>query len=79
MVPYIFSDGFMSGKLSLQTIQKILSENAAKNYKLDSYKGSISIGKDADFVLIDPLEKTKVDQKKLHSKGKYSPFHDRIF
>ncbi len=79
MVPFIFSEGFMDDKLSLSQTQQILSENAAKNYKLDTHKGSISIGKDADFVFIDPLAETKVDQEKLHSKGKYSPFHDRIF
>ena len=79
MVPFIFSEGFLDEKLSLYQTQRILSENAAKNYGLDTYKGSICIGKDADFVLIDPLEKTKVDQEKLHSKGKYSPFHDRVF
>jgi len=79
MVPFIFSEGFLEGKLSLYQTQKILSENAAENYRLDVHKGSIRIGKDADFVFIDPLAETKVDQQKLHSKGKYSPFHDRIF
>ncbi len=79
MVPFIFSEGFLDGKLSLYQTQKILSENAAENYRLDVHKGSISNCKDADFVFIDPLAETKVDQIKLHSKGKYSPFHDRIF
>jgi len=79
MVPFIFSEGFMGGKLSLNQTQRILSENAAENYGLHTHKGSISVGKDADFVFIDPLEKMKVDQKKLHSKGKYSPFNDQIF
>jgi allantoinase len=79
MVPFIFSEGFLEGKLSLHQTQKVLSENAAENYKLDVHKGSIRIGKDADFVFIDPLAEKKVDQQKLHSKGKYSPFHDRIF
>jgi len=79
MVPFIFSEGFMGGKLNLNQTQRILSENAAENYGLHTHKGSISVGKDADFVIIDPLEKMKVDQEKLHSKGKYSPFNGRIF
>ena len=79
MIPFIFSEGFMKNRLSLHDMQKILSENAARNYRLDSHKGRINLSKDADFVFIDPLEKTKVDQEKLHSKGKYSPFHDRVF
>jgi len=79
MVPFIFSEGFMESKLSLYQTQQILSENVAKNYGLDTNKGSIRIGKDADFVFIDPLKEMKVVQEKLHSKGKYSPFHGRIF
>ncbi|MBC8383851.1 MAG: amidohydrolase family protein, partial [Candidatus Cloacimonetes bacterium] len=41
MVPFIFSEGFMKNRLSLQEMQKILSENAAQNYRLNSHKGSI--------------------------------------
>jgi len=79
MLPFIFSAGFMKNKLSLQEIQKILCENAARNYRLDSHKGSINIGKDADFVFIDPLAQTKIEPEKLHSKGKYTPFDDQTF
>ncbi len=79
MVPFIFSEGFMKNRLSLHEMQKILSENAAQNYRLDSHKGSINIGKDADFVFIDPLAKTKIEPEKLHSKGKYTPFNGRTF
>ena len=79
MVPFIFSEGFMKNRLSLHEMQKILSENAAQNYRLDSHKGSISIGKDADFVFIDPVARTHIEQEKLHSKGKYTPFDDRTF
>jgi len=79
MVPFIFSEGFMKNRLSLHEMQKILSGNAAQNYRLDSHKGSINIGKDADFVFIDPLAKTKIEPEKLHSKGKYTPFDGRIF
>ncbi len=79
MVPFIFSEGFMKHKISLHQMQKILCENAARNYKLDSHKGSINIGKDADFVFIDPLAKTTVQQEKLHSKGKYTPFNNSTF
>ncbi len=79
MVPFIFSEGFMKNRLSLQEMQKILSENAAQNYRLDSHKGSINIGKDADFVLIDPIAKTLMKNENLHSKGKYTPFNGRTF
>ena len=79
MVPFIFSEGFIKNRLSLQGMQKILSENAARNYRLDSHKGSINIGKDADFVFIDPIAETKIEPEKLHSKGKYTPFDDQIF
>lgn len=79
MVPYVFSEGFMKGKLDLHQTKKVLSENAAKLYGLDGRKGEIMKGNDADFLIIDPTARFIIDQTKLHSKGKYSPFNGRKF
>ncbi|MBN2016953.1 MAG: allantoinase AllB [Candidatus Cloacimonetes bacterium] len=79
MVPYMFSEGFMKGKLDLHQTQKVLCENAANIFGLNTHKGKIEQGKDADFILIDPTGLVVIDQSKLHSKGKYSPFDGRTF
>ncbi len=67
--------GYHSGKLSLKQIQKLLSENAAKRYGLYPDKGSLFIGTDADFTVIDIDKEWTVEADKLESKGKYSPLN----
>jgi allantoinase len=72
MAPIILSFGFHSNKITLSRLREIMSENSAKRYGLYPQKGAIQVGSDADFTLIDPLEKWTVDPNKLESKGKYS-------
>lgn len=61
------------GNLDLKLIPKILSKNAAKVYNLKN-KGSISIGKDADFTVIDLKKEGKFNIENFKTKAKYSPF-----
>ena len=61
------------GNLDLKLIPKILSKNAAKVYSLKN-KGSISIGKDADFTVIDLKKEGKFNIENFKTKAKYSPF-----
>ncbi len=79
MIPYLFSEFYLKEKVPLSTMIKITSENAAKRYGLYPQKGSLKIGSDADFTVIDLNKKFIVDEKKLHSLGKYSPFNNNIF
>lgn len=68
----IISHGYHSGRLTLEEIQKLMSENAAKRYGFYPNKGSLSMGADADFTILDIDKKWIVDPSKLESKGKYS-------
>ena len=77
MVPYLFSEFY--SKTSLSRLIELTSEKAAKRYGLYPKKGSLQIGTDADFTIINPNKKWKVDENKLNSKGKYSPFNEKIF
>ncbi|WP_407421156.1 dihydroorotase [Methanobrevibacter sp.] len=61
------------GNLSLDLIPKILSQNAAKVFNLES-KGEIAVGKDADFTVIDMNRKGKFDISTFKTKAEYSPF-----
>ncbi len=73
----IFTYGYHENKLSLEQIQTLLSINAAKRYGLYPDKGSLFIGTDADFTIVDLEEEWIVDAKSLESKGKYSPLNGR--
>ena len=71
-VPLLITYGYYKGKVRLEEIQKLMSENAARRYGLYPDKGSIALGADADLTIVNLNEKWFVDPSKLESKGKYS-------
>ena len=79
LLPYMFSEGYLKGRLSLSRFVKVTSENASKRYGIFNKKGSIEVGKDADFVLIDPEKNWIVQGQEFYSKGKTTPFEGMKF
>jgi allantoinase len=74
MLPYLFSEGYAKGRLTLGRLLEVAAENAARRYGLDDRKGSIAVGKDADLTLIDPQATWTVRGAEFYSKGKITPF-----
>jgi allantoinase len=72
-VPFMFSEGFLKGKLSLQKTIELLSTNAAEFFNLEQ-KGKLEIGSDADFALINLWTREVIKSRNMNSKGKYTPF-----
>ena len=61
----LWSEGVVKGRLSPEQMCRVLSENAAKLYGAYPRKGTLSVGSDADIVVIDPNAKgllTAADQ-----------------
>ncbi len=58
LLPIMLSEGVSKGRLSLERVVKVCSENTARKLGLYPKKGVIAIGSDADFVIVD-LNKTK--------------------
>lgn len=61
----IWSEGVVKGRLTPEQMCRVLSENAAKLYGAYPRKGTLSVGSDADIVVIDPDAKgllTAADQ-----------------
>lgn len=77
-VPFLFSEGFLKNRLSLEKTIKLLSTNVAKYFGLKQ-KGNIEPGKDADLVLVNLWKSEKVKSENMHSKGKYTPFQNIEF
>jgi allantoinase len=73
-VPYLFSEGFIEGRLTLEQTINLLSSNAAEMFNI-TYKGKIEKTFDADFVLIDPWKSSIIKSDEMLSKGKYTPFN----
>ena len=77
-VPFLFSEGFLQNRLTLEQTINLLSTNAAKFFNLKN-KGELTKDRDADFVLIDLWNSQVVSAKEMHSKGKYTPFESVTF
>ena len=75
-VDVLFDEGVQKRNLPLTTFANIIATNPAKRYELDG-KGEISIGKDADFVLIKPNAEYTLQAEDLEYKNKISPYIGR--
>ena len=73
-LPYLFSEGVMKGRITLQQFVAITATNPAKLFGLYPRKGSIAIGMDADITIWDPDRTRKVAYADLHDKTGYSPY-----
>jgi allantoinase len=75
MVPILVSEGLNKGRLSLSRFVEVTSRNAAIHFGLYPKKGSMELGSDADFTVIDLEREYVIDQEKTHTMAKYTPFH----
>lgn len=53
-IPLMLSEGVNKGRMDLNDMARLLSENAARLYGIYPQKGAIQPGSDADLVIIDP-------------------------
>jgi dihydropyrimidinase/allantoinase len=74
MLALLLSEGVNKGRISLETLVKITSENPAKNFGLYPRKGSLQIGSDADFVIVDFKKEWTITKDLLKSAGDFTPF-----
>lgn len=79
LLPYLFSEGYLKGRLTLKRLVEVTSESAARRYGLYPMKGAIEAGTDADLVLIDPGQGGKVTGADFLSQGHITPFEGREF
>jgi allantoinase len=66
------------GKLSLERLVKVTSENVAKIFNIFPKKGVIQVGSDADFVIVDLHKKIRLDKTKMYSKARDLNIYDGI-
>ncbi|MGI6686065.1 MAG: allantoinase AllB [Bacillota bacterium] len=62
------------GKITINQLVSILSENPAKLFGLYPEKGSLEVGTDADITIVDLNVKSTIKKENLHSKSKVTPF-----
>ena len=68
----VFSEGVTTGRLPIQRYAQVTSEAPARLFGLYPRKGTIAIGSDADFAVIDPNATETLRLDELHSSCDYS-------
>lgn len=79
LIPSLFSEGYMKGRIDLKRFVEVTSKNAALRYSIYPKKGCILKGSDADLTLIDKNMEWTFRKEDLMSKGETSPFFGEIF
>ena len=70
----LFSEGVCQGRLSASRFVDLVAAQPAKIFGLYPQKGTISVGSDADLVVLDPDAEWVVDYRSLHQAVDYSPY-----
>src|ERR1700722_10452432 len=74
LMPMLFSEGVVAGRISLDRFVELTSGNAARLFGLYPRKGAIAVGSDADLALWDPDERRTIDGAQMQSRADYSPY-----
>ncbi|WP_399630183.1 dihydroorotase family protein [Sporosarcina sp. SG10008] len=74
MTPLMFNSTVSNGKLSPNDFANLMSTHPAEVFSIPG-KGQISVGYDADFTVIDPTQKTVIDQNSFKSYSKLTPYN----
>lgn len=74
MVPMMLG-AVNDGRITLEKMVALMSENPAKQFGLYPKKGVIAVGADADLTIVDMDREVVLRQEDLHSVNKVTPFH----
>ena len=74
LLPVMLSEGFHKRGIPLEKIVEVTSYNAARIFGLFPRKGTIAVGSDADFTIVDINKKVKVRPELLKSSSDFSLF-----
>jgi dihydropyrimidinase len=77
IVPLLYSEGVRKGRISIFDLVRVTSEAPSKHFGLQPSKGSITVGSDADFTVIDPHKRVRLTADVLHTRIDYS-IYDHI-
>ena len=72
IVPILYSEGVKKGRISMFDMVRVASGTPARRFGLAPSKGSVSVGADADIVVIDPDKRVRMTADVLHSRIDYS-------
>ncbi|MBI2854790.1 MAG: amidohydrolase family protein [Chloroflexi bacterium] len=74
MLPVMMTYGVHKGKISMEQLVKITSENSARAFSIYPKKGVLSPGSDADIVIVDPDLEWKLGVESLKGGMSWTPW-----
>lgn len=75
----LLTEGYHKRGIPLERIVELISTNPAKLYHLDTRKGRIAVGYDADLAIVDLDEEYVLTKEDLFDKQKHSPYLGKRF
>jgi len=79
-LPAVVTAGLRRGRITLESMARVMSENVARQYDLYPTKGVLQPGSDADIVVFDPAASREVRAADLPSASKYSIYEgERLY
>lgn len=79
LLPVLLTDGFHARDISLERIVELTASNPARLMGLSHVKGSIRVGLDADFALVDLNADWTLDREDVISSAGYSIYEGKTF
>ncbi len=73
-LPMMFSEGVLTGRITLEQFVAVTSTNAARLFGLYPRKGTIQVGSDADIVIWDPTISKPIRDEDQLSRAGYSTY-----
>jgi dihydroorotase-like cyclic amidohydrolase len=77
MLPLLWDEGVVSGRIDTMTLARALSENAARRLRLFPRKGAIAPGSDADLAVFDPERQLRLGVSRYRGTSDYSLWEGR--
>ncbi len=77
LLPYLYSEGYRKGRLTLGRLVELISTAPATFFGIDSRKGRLAPGYDADLTVIDEDDSWTVKAKDMHNLNRYTPMEGR--
>jgi dihydroorotase (multifunctional complex type) len=74
LLPVMLSEGVNKGRISLEKLVEVCCYNPAKHFGLAPRKGTLTVGADADLVLVDLQKEATAPTKPRYSNTDYSLF-----
>lgn len=74
ILPIMVSEGVNKGRITMEQLAKLTSENAARIFGIYPKKGVLNPGSDADIIIVDQHKEWTLGVDTLKGLGEYSPF-----